>query len=155
MPRLPPITDPELQADKEWLGYLQPRGLVVAPAARWEAGWVLERSGKVLMERQEQFREALQRDESTLQSWTRELLPPGALRAAAAGATRRGRPAKASQTEGQLSEQMVWGDDRHPHPPAPAVPPARCAGPAMRPWGYQPAHRWGRRSWAGAQQQRP
>ncbi|MCS5694402.1 hypothetical protein NZK33_20860 [Cyanobium sp. FGCU-6] len=34
MPRRPPKTDPELQAHKEWLGYLQPRGLVVAPAAR-------------------------------------------------------------------------------------------------------------------------
>ena len=53
-------TDPELQAHKEWLGYLQPRGLVVAPAAMWEAGWVLEQSGKELLERQEQFREALQ-----------------------------------------------------------------------------------------------
>jgi hypothetical protein len=53
-------TDPELQAHKEWLGYLQPRGLVVAPAAMWEAGWVLEQSGRELLERQEQFREALQ-----------------------------------------------------------------------------------------------
>jgi hypothetical protein len=60
MPRRPPRTDPELQAHKEWLGYLQPRGLVVAPAAMWEAGWVLEQSGKELLERQEQFREALQ-----------------------------------------------------------------------------------------------
>ena len=60
MPRRPAKTDPELQAHKEWLGYLQPRGLVVAPAAMWEAGWVLEQSGKELLERQEQFREALQ-----------------------------------------------------------------------------------------------
>jgi len=30
MPRRPPKPDPELQAHKEWLGYLQPRGLVVA-----------------------------------------------------------------------------------------------------------------------------
>ena len=60
MPRRPPKTDPELQAHKEWLGYLQPRGLVVAPAAMWEAGWVLEQSGKELLERQELFREALQ-----------------------------------------------------------------------------------------------
>jgi hypothetical protein len=108
MPRRPPKTDPELQAHKEWLGYLQPRGLVVAPAAMWEAGWVLEESGKELLERQEQFREALhplgheeddeddqprgfrqleallveqlswdanalQRDEPTLQTWTRDL----------------------------------------------------------------------------------
>ena len=41
MPRRPPRTEPELQAHKEWLGYLQPRGLVVAPAAMGEAGWVL------------------------------------------------------------------------------------------------------------------
>jgi hypothetical protein len=60
MPRRPAKTDPELQAHKEWLGYLQPRGLVVAPAAMWEAGWVLEQSGKEPLERQEQFREALQ-----------------------------------------------------------------------------------------------
>jgi hypothetical protein len=60
MPRRPAKTDPELQAHKEWLGYLQPRGLVVAPAAMWEAGWVLEQGGKELLERQEQFREALQ-----------------------------------------------------------------------------------------------
>ncbi len=60
MPRRPAKTDPELQAHKEWLGYLQPRGLVVAPAAMWEAGWVLEQSGRELLERQEQFREALQ-----------------------------------------------------------------------------------------------
>lgn len=60
MPRRPPKPDPELQAHKEWLGYLQPRGLVVAPAAMWEAGWVLEQGGKELLERQEQFREALQ-----------------------------------------------------------------------------------------------
>jgi hypothetical protein len=60
MPRRPPKTDPELQAHQEWLGYLQPRGLVVAPAAMWEAGWVLEQSGRELLERQEQFREALQ-----------------------------------------------------------------------------------------------
>ena len=60
MPRRPPKTDSELQAHKEWLGYLQPRGLVVAPAAMWEAGWVLEQSGKELLERQEQFREALE-----------------------------------------------------------------------------------------------
>jgi hypothetical protein len=105
MARRPPKSDPELQAHKEWLGYLQPRGLVVAPAAMWEAGWVLEQSGRELLERQEQFREALQplgqdeddqprgfrrleallveqlswdegalqRDESTLQAWTRDL----------------------------------------------------------------------------------
>jgi hypothetical protein len=60
MPRRPPKTDPELKAHQEWLGYLQPRGLVVAPAAMWEAGWVLEQSGRELLERQEQFREALQ-----------------------------------------------------------------------------------------------
>ena len=60
MPRRPSKTNPELKAHQEWLGYLQPRGLVVAPAAMWEAGWVLEQSGRELLERQEQFREALQ-----------------------------------------------------------------------------------------------
>ena len=60
MPRRLSKTYPELQAHKEWLGYLQPRGLVVAPAAMWEAGWVLEQSGRELLERQEQFREPLQ-----------------------------------------------------------------------------------------------
>ena len=34
MPRRPPKTNPELKVHQEWLGYLQPRGLVVAPAAR-------------------------------------------------------------------------------------------------------------------------
>jgi hypothetical protein len=38
MPRRPPKTDPELQAHKEWLGYLQPRGLVVPLAAMGDAG---------------------------------------------------------------------------------------------------------------------
>ena len=58
-PRSPRI-DPELKAHQEWLGYLQPRGLVVAPAAMQEAGWVLEQGGRELIEQQEQFREALQ-----------------------------------------------------------------------------------------------
>jgi hypothetical protein len=58
-PRAPRI-DPELKAHQEWLGYLQPRGLVVAPAAMQEAGWVLEQGGRKLIEQQEQFREALQ-----------------------------------------------------------------------------------------------
>jgi len=60
MPRRTPRIDPELKAHQEWLGYLQPRGLVVAPAAMQEAGWVLEQSGRELIEQQEQFREALQ-----------------------------------------------------------------------------------------------
>ncbi len=60
MPRRAPRIDPELKAHQEWLGYLQPRGLVVAPAAMQEAGWVLEQSGRALIEQQEQFREALQ-----------------------------------------------------------------------------------------------
>jgi len=60
MPRRPPKADPELKAHQEWLGFLQPRGLVVAPAAMWEAGWVLEQGGRDLLEQQEQFREALQ-----------------------------------------------------------------------------------------------
>ena len=49
MPRRPSKTDPELQAHKEWLGYLQPRGLVVAPAAMGEAGWVLEKGGWAML----------------------------------------------------------------------------------------------------------
>ncbi|WP_225867527.1 DNA methyltransferase [Cyanobium sp. NIES-981] len=42
------------------MGYLQPVGLVVAPAAMVEAGWVLTRSGSELLERQERYREALE-----------------------------------------------------------------------------------------------
>jgi hypothetical protein len=60
MPRPSPTTDPELKAHREWLGYLQPVGLVVAPAAMLEAGWVVTRSGSVLIERQERYREALE-----------------------------------------------------------------------------------------------
>ena len=59
MPR-PSSTDPELRAHQEWLGYLQPVGLVVAPAAMLEAGWVVTRSGSELLERQERYREALE-----------------------------------------------------------------------------------------------
>ena len=40
MPRRTPAIDPELKAHQEWLGYLQPVGLVVAPAAMQDAGWV-------------------------------------------------------------------------------------------------------------------
>lgn len=47
-----PAIDPELRAHQEWLGYLQPVGLVVAPAAMLEAGWVVTRSGSELIERQ-------------------------------------------------------------------------------------------------------
>ena len=54
MPRRAPRIDPELKAHQEWLGYLQPRGLVVAPAAMQEAGWVLEQGGRELIEQQEQ-----------------------------------------------------------------------------------------------------
>jgi hypothetical protein len=60
MPRLSSTTDPELKAHREWLGYLQPVGLVVAPAAMLEAGWVVTRSGSELLERQERYREALE-----------------------------------------------------------------------------------------------
>ncbi|MFN9610542.1 MAG: Eco57I restriction-modification methylase domain-containing protein [bacterium] len=60
MPRRPPTIDPELRAHQEWLGYLQPVGLVVAPAAMVEAGWVVTRSGSELIERQERYREALE-----------------------------------------------------------------------------------------------
>ncbi|KAF0655014.1 N6-adenine-specific DNA methylase [Cyanobium sp. Copco_Reservoir_LC18] len=60
MPRRPPAVDPELKAHQEWLGYLQPVGLVVAPAAMQDAGWVVTRSGRELIERQERYREALE-----------------------------------------------------------------------------------------------
>jgi hypothetical protein len=60
MARRSPAIDPELRAHQEWLGYLQPVGLVVAPAAMLEAGWVVTRSGSELIERQERYREALE-----------------------------------------------------------------------------------------------
>lgn len=60
MPRRPYTTDPELLAHQEWLGYLQPVGLVVAPAAMQDAGWVVTRSGSELIERQERYRESLE-----------------------------------------------------------------------------------------------
>lgn len=60
MPRRPYTTDPELLAHQEWLGYLQPVGLVVAPAAMQDAGWVVARSGSELIERQERYRESLE-----------------------------------------------------------------------------------------------
>lgn len=52
--------DPELNVHKEWVGYLQPVGLVVAPAAMLEAGWVVTRGGSELIERQQRYRDALQ-----------------------------------------------------------------------------------------------
>ena len=52
--------DPELNAHQEWLGYLQPVGLVVAPAAMQDAGWVVTRSGSELIERQARYRAALE-----------------------------------------------------------------------------------------------
>jgi hypothetical protein len=60
MARRSPAIDPELRAHQEWLGYLQPVGLVVAPAAMQDAGWVVTRSGSELIERQERYREALE-----------------------------------------------------------------------------------------------
>jgi hypothetical protein len=60
MPRRPSITDPELLAHQQWLGYLQPVGLVVAPAAMQDAGWVVARSGSELIERQQRYRDALE-----------------------------------------------------------------------------------------------
>jgi hypothetical protein len=54
-----PTIDPELKAHREWLGYLQPVGLVVAPAAMLEADWIVTRSGSELLQRQERYREAL------------------------------------------------------------------------------------------------
>ena len=52
--------DPELKAHQEWLGYMQPVGLVVAPAAMQDAGWVVTRSGSELIERQARYRAALE-----------------------------------------------------------------------------------------------
>jgi len=60
MPRRPSTTDPELLAHQEWLGYLQPVGLVVAPAAMQDAGWVVARSGSELIERQQRYRDGLE-----------------------------------------------------------------------------------------------
>jgi type I restriction-modification system DNA methylase subunit len=60
MTRRPPSIDPELRAHQEWLGFLQPVGLVVAPAAMQDAGWVVTRSGSELIERQERYRESLE-----------------------------------------------------------------------------------------------
>jgi len=60
MTRRTPTINPELKAHQEWLGYLQPVGLVVAPAAMVDAGWVVTRSGSELIERQERYREAIQ-----------------------------------------------------------------------------------------------
>ena len=51
--------DPELKAHRQWLGYLQPVGLVVAPAAMLEADWIVTRSGSELLQGQERYREAL------------------------------------------------------------------------------------------------
>ena len=60
MPRRPSTTDPELLAHQQWLGYLQPVGLVVAPVAMQEAGWVVARSGSELIERQQRYRDGLE-----------------------------------------------------------------------------------------------
>lgn len=60
MPRRPSTTDPELLAHQQWLGYLQPVGLVVAPAAMQDAGWVVARSGSELIERQQRYRDGLE-----------------------------------------------------------------------------------------------
>ena len=60
MTRRPPSIDFELRAHQEWLGFLQPVGLVVVPAAMQDAGWVVTRSGSELMERQERYRESLE-----------------------------------------------------------------------------------------------
>ncbi len=65
MPRPTATVNPELRAHQEWLGYLQPVGLVVAPASMVDAGWVVTRSGSELIERQERYREAIQGLSST------------------------------------------------------------------------------------------
>jgi len=68
MPRHTATINPELRAHQEWLGYLQPVGLVVAPAAMVDAGWVVTRSGSELIDRQERYREAIQGLSSTSDS---------------------------------------------------------------------------------------
>ena len=55
-----PTINPELNAHQEWLGYLQPVGLVVAPAAMVDAGWVVTRSGSDWIGRQDRYRQALE-----------------------------------------------------------------------------------------------
>ncbi len=86
--------DPELLSHQQWLGYLQPVGLVVAPAAMQDAGWVVTRSGSELIERQQRYRESLDAlgPEEEADAEDREL--------------------GFSSIESLLVEQLGWGTDQ-------------------------------------------
>ena len=110
MPRRTPTINPELRAHQEWLGYLQPVGLVVAPAAMVDAGWVVTRSGSELIERQERYREAIQGLSSASDSADSADSDPEA-----DGDTRtRGFP----QLETLLVEHLGWSADQIQSEPA-------------------------------------
>jgi hypothetical protein len=105
--RRTPTIDPELRAHQEWLGYLQPVGLVVAPAAMVDAGWVVTRSGSELIERQERYREAIQGLSSTSDCADPEPEADGDTRT-------RGFP----QLETLLVEHLGWSADQIQSEPA-------------------------------------
>jgi type I restriction-modification system DNA methylase subunit len=107
MPRRNPTINPELKAHQEWLGYLQPVGLVVAPAAMVDAGWVVTRSGSELIERQERYREAIQRLSSASDSADPDPEADGDTRT-------RGFP----QLETLLVEHLGWSADQIQSEPA-------------------------------------
>jgi len=105
--RRTPTINPELKAHQEWLGYLQPVGLVVAPAAMVDAGWVVTRSGSELIERQERYREAIQSLSSASDSADPEPEAEGDTRT-------RGFP----QLETLLVEHLGWSADQIQSEPA-------------------------------------
>jgi len=107
MPRHTATINPELKAHQEWLGYLQPVGLVVAPAAMVDAGWVVTRSGSELIERQERYREAIQGLSSTSDCADPEPEADGDTRT-------RGFP----QLETLLVEHLGWSADQIQSEPA-------------------------------------
>jgi hypothetical protein len=107
MPRHTPTINPELRTHQEWLGYLQPVGLVVAPAAMVDAGWVVTRSGSELIERQERYREAIQGLSSTSDCADPEPEADGDTRT-------RGFP----QLETLLVEHLGWSADQIQSEPA-------------------------------------
>ena len=107
MTRRTPTINPELKAHQEWLGYLQPVGLVVAPAAMVDAGWVVTRSGSELIERQERYREAIQGLSSASDSADPEPEADGDTRT-------RGFP----QLETLLVEHLGWSADQIQSEPA-------------------------------------
>ena len=107
MTRRTPTINPELKAHQEWLGYLQPVGLVVAPAAMVDAGWVVTRSGSELIERQERYREAIQSLSSASDSADPDPEADGDTRT-------RGFP----QLETLLVEHLGWSADQIQSEPA-------------------------------------